>query len=60
MTEADVRLRLAEEDGEDAACGRSTLHIITPAGLIMELLDIEEQQYVLLTLGCHITDVATP
>ena len=44
MTEADVRLRLAEEDGEDAARGRLSLHSVTPAGLMMELLDLEDQQ----------------
>ncbi|KAF7797641.1 hypothetical protein EIP86_008841 [Pleurotus ostreatoroseus] len=42
-TEADVRLNLAEEDSEDAARGRQNLHTVTPSGLIMELLDLEDQ-----------------
>ncbi|KAJ3552075.1 hypothetical protein NM688_g4347 [Phlebia brevispora] len=44
MTEADIRLKLAQEDDEEAACGHLSLHSITPAVMLMELLDIEHQQ----------------
>ena len=44
ITEADVRLQLAEEDGEAHALGNISLHEVTPAGMMVEGLAIEEQQ----------------
>ncbi|KAF7796504.1 hypothetical protein EIP86_007682 [Pleurotus ostreatoroseus] len=44
MTEAQIRLQLAEEDEQDAVEGIITLHNVSPASMIMELLDIEEKQ----------------
>lgn len=44
MTEAEIRLKLAQEDDEEAANGNMSLHEVTPASMIMALLDVEEQQ----------------
>lgn len=44
MTEADIRYQLAQDDEKDVTNGNPTLHTVTPAALIMELLDIESQQ----------------
>ncbi|KAJ7015979.1 hypothetical protein C8F04DRAFT_983763 [Mycena alexandri] len=41
LTEADVRLRLAEEE---AARGQTSLHDVSPTGFIYAGLDLEEQQ----------------
>ncbi|KAJ7025057.1 hypothetical protein C8F04DRAFT_1269664 [Mycena alexandri] len=41
MTEADVRLRLAEEE---ASRGQTSLHDVSPTGFIYVGLDLEEQQ----------------
>ncbi|KAJ7018305.1 hypothetical protein C8F04DRAFT_1277832 [Mycena alexandri] len=41
MTEADVRLRLAEEEAER---GQISLHDVSPTGFIYAGLDLEEQQ----------------
>ena len=47
-TEADIRLQLAEQDNKEAAEGKFSLHKMSPASMLGELLDIEDQQYVLL------------
>lgn len=47
MTEADIRLQLAEEDDEAAVEGEVPLHEISPSSMLFEMLDIEDQQYVL-------------
>lgn len=44
LTEADIRLQLAEEDDQAAEDGTLSLHEVTPAALIVELLEIEDQQ----------------
>ena len=44
ITEADVRLQLAEEDSAAHASGEISLHEVTPAGMVIEGLAIEEQQ----------------
>ena len=42
MTEAEVRLQLAREEDEQPA--ETTLHEITPAAMLANLLGLEEQQ----------------
>ena len=44
ITEAAVRLQLAEEDNTAHAEGNISLHEVTPAGMVVEGLLIEEQQ----------------
>lgn len=44
ITEADIRLQLAEEDDQAVEEGMMSLHEVTPAALIVELLEIEDQQ----------------
>ena len=44
ITEAEVRLQLAEEDSAAHAQGQISLHEVTPAGMVVEGLLIEEQQ----------------
>lgn len=44
MGEADIRLQLAEEDDQAMEDGDVPLHEVTPAGMLIELLEIEEQQ----------------
>ena len=46
ITEADVRLQLAEEDGEALEKGNLPLHDVTPAAMVIEMLEIESIQYV--------------
>lgn len=48
MTEADVRLRLSEDEQEK---GGPSLHDVSPSGFIYAGLDLEEQQYVARLLG---------
>ncbi|KII87536.1 hypothetical protein PLICRDRAFT_113331, partial [Plicaturopsis crispa FD-325 SS-3] len=45
LTEADVRLNLAQHDAELAAAGAPSLHNVSPSGFIVAGLDLEEQQY---------------
>ncbi|KAJ3536762.1 hypothetical protein NM688_g6792 [Phlebia brevispora] len=42
VTEADIRLQLAEEDDRRIASGTLTLHEVTPAAMLVELLDVED------------------
>ena len=44
VTEADVRLKLAEEDDKAIADGDAALHAVTPAAMLIDLLEIEELQ----------------
>ncbi|KAJ3535047.1 hypothetical protein NM688_g7034 [Phlebia brevispora] len=44
LTEADARLQLAEEDEKATHSGSLSLHQVTPAAMIVELLEIEEAQ----------------
>ena len=44
-----MRRQLAEEDESAAKEGVLSLHELTPASMLVELLDIEDQQYVPLT-----------
>ena len=46
ITEADVRLKLAEEDSQALERGTLPLHEVTPAAMVIELLEIEDIQYV--------------
>ena len=46
ITEADIRLELAEEDSAALDEGVMSAHEVTPAAMVMELLDIEEAQCV--------------
>lgn len=48
LSEAEIRLQLAEEDDQAAEDGEVALHDVTPAAMLLELLDIEDLQYVLL------------
>ena len=49
-SEADVRLKLAEEDDKAIADGRPALHAVTPAAMLIDLLEIEELQSVYMFL----------
>ncbi|KAJ3551391.1 hypothetical protein NM688_g4727 [Phlebia brevispora] len=42
ISEADMRLQLAEEDDRAIATGKLTLHEVTPAALLVEMLEIED------------------
>ena len=42
MSEAEVRLQLAREEDEHTA--EATLHEVTPAAMLANLLSLEEQQ----------------
>lgn len=44
MTEAEIRLQLAEEDDEAAATGETPLHDLSPSAMLIEMLDVEDQQ----------------
>ncbi|KAJ6514835.1 hypothetical protein C8R47DRAFT_961298, partial [Mycena vitilis] len=44
MTEADVRLRLSEEEAAGVAKGVPSLHDVTPSAFIYAGLDLEDQQ----------------
>ncbi|GJE98466.1 CxC2 domain-containing protein [Phanerochaete sordida] len=44
LTEAEIKLQLADEEDRDAATGKPVLHAITPSSMLVELLEIEEQQ----------------
>ena len=44
LTESEIRLRLAQEDDDDVAAGKLSLHDVTPASMLMMLLDLEDQQ----------------
>ena len=44
LTEAEIRLRLAQEDDDDVAAGKHPLHEVTPASMLVMLLDMEDQQ----------------
>lgn len=46
MTEAQIKLQLAEEEDNDARKGNLSLHEVTPSGMLSELLEIEDLQYV--------------
>lgn len=50
MSEADVRAELAAEC--EAAGPRLNLHRISPAAMLVEMLEIEDLQYVLNVLIC--------
>ena len=41
-----MRLELAQEDNSAHAEGNVSLHEVTPAGMLIEMLEIEDQQYV--------------
>jgi hypothetical protein len=49
-TMTEVRLELANEENEDAARGRETLHEVSAGKWLTIGLDLEEQQYVSLAL----------
>ncbi|KAJ8688876.1 hypothetical protein PTI98_012954 [Pleurotus ostreatus] len=55
ITEADVRLRLAKLESEDAGKGVPALHEVGPSGFIVEGLEIEETQYVIKSLCLILT-----
>ncbi|KAJ3552885.1 hypothetical protein NM688_g3917 [Phlebia brevispora] len=42
LTEADVRLQLAEKDDRAVVNGRLRLYDVTPATMLLKLLEIEE------------------
>ncbi|KAF7793609.1 hypothetical protein EIP86_004723 [Pleurotus ostreatoroseus] len=44
ITEADIRMQLAEEDDQAIAKGEQSAHDVTPAAMLVELLEIEELQ----------------
>ncbi|KAJ6488289.1 hypothetical protein C8R47DRAFT_1216093 [Mycena vitilis] len=44
LTEADVRLRLSEEEAAEVAKGVPSLHDVTPSAFIYAGLDLEDQQ----------------
>ena len=44
ITEAEARLQLATEDDHDLEGGSTSLHEVTPAAMVVELLEIEDQQ----------------
>ena len=46
ITEAEIRLQLAEEDNTALSNGQTTTHEVTPAAMVVELLDLEEAQCV--------------
>jgi hypothetical protein len=43
-TMTEVRLELANEENEDAARGKETLHDVSPGRWLIMALDLEEQQ----------------
>ena len=47
ITEAEARLQLVRADSEAQEKGNTTLHEVTPAAMVVELLEIEDLQYVL-------------
>ena len=47
ISESEARLQLARADCEAQEKGTTTLHEVTPAAMIVELLEIEDLQYVL-------------
>ena len=44
ITESQARLLLAREDSDALENGEVTLHEVTPAGMVVELLEIEDLQ----------------
>lgn len=45
VSEADVRLQLAEEDNQAIEAGVLSLHAeVTPGSMLIEMLDIEDAQ----------------
>ena len=44
MSEAEIRLELAKEEEQEANNGHVSLHEVTPATMISNLLELEEQQ----------------
>ena len=55
ITESEARLQLAREDSSAQEQGVMSLHDVTPAGMVIELLEIEELQYVdLLCRSCFL------
>jgi hypothetical protein len=46
LNEAEVHRELAEEEDAAAAEDSLPLHGVTPSAMLVELLDIEDQQYV--------------
>lgn len=48
LTEAQIRVKLAQEEEQDAADGNPSLHRVTPSSMLVEMLEIEELQCVLL------------
>ncbi len=44
MSEADIRLQLAEEDGSAMEEGEALLHEISPSSMLVALLELEDQQ----------------
>lgn len=44
MSKAEIRLELAKEEEQEANDGRVNLHKVTPATMVANLLDLEEQQ----------------
>ncbi|KAF7798643.1 hypothetical protein EIP86_009867 [Pleurotus ostreatoroseus] len=44
ITEADIRMQLAEEDDRAIAKGEHSTHDVTPAAMLLELLEIEDLQ----------------
>lgn len=44
LSEAAIRLQLAEEDDQAIEDGEASLHEVTPAAMVLEMLEIEELQ----------------
>ena len=44
VTESQIRLELAREDSRAQEQGTVTLHEVTPAAMVVELLEIEDLQ----------------
>lgn len=44
ITEADIRMQLAEEDDRAITKGDHPVHEVTPAAMLIELLEIEDLQ----------------
>ena len=44
MTESEVRLKLAEQEGKRAEEGSFSLHAVGPSALMQQLLEVQELQ----------------
>ena len=53
LTEAQVRLKLEEQDAKEAAEGRAVLlHEVSPSTFIAMALQLEDEQYVTFSVYC--------